>query len=83
MFVCICKGIRESDVRELVAGRCVDPDLVLEVLGLDDPGICGRCPREISAIIEQAGGRVADAESVAEPGLAVPAAGRIVTHAST
>jgi bacterioferritin-associated ferredoxin len=82
MFVCICKGIRESEVRQLVAGRCVEPELVLEVLGLDDPGVCGRCPREISAIIEQAGGRVADAEGNVEPGRVVPTAARKVTHAS-
>lgn len=56
MYVCICKGIRESDVRRLVAGRFVDPDLVIDVLNLDDPGNCGRCPREIEAIIRSAGG---------------------------
>ncbi len=56
VYVCICKGLRESDVRRMVAGRHVDPDLLVEVLNLDDPGNCGRCIRDIEAIIRDAGG---------------------------
>ncbi|MEX0784225.1 MAG: hypothetical protein WD557_16415 [Dehalococcoidia bacterium] len=56
MYACICKGVRQSEVRRLVAGRRIDPDLVIDVFNLDDPVNCGRCPREIEAIIRAAGG---------------------------
>ena len=56
MFVCLCKGVRQSDVRRVVAGRYVDPDLVIDVFNFDDPGNCGRCVREVDAIIRDAAG---------------------------
>jgi bacterioferritin-associated ferredoxin len=56
MYVCVCKGIRECDVRNLVAGRCVEPCAIVSALGWDDPRDCGRCRREVESIIEQAGG---------------------------
>lgn len=58
MFVCLCSGIRQSEVTGLVAGRVVDPQLIIEVLRLGEPGNCGRCVNRIETIIEEAGGRV-------------------------
>ncbi len=66
MYVCICKGVRESEVRRLVAGRRIDPDFVIDVFNLDDPRNCGRCPREIEAIIRDAGGVPAFSRELAQ-----------------
>jgi hypothetical protein len=45
----------------------MDPDLVIDVFNLDDPGNCGRCPREIEAIIRSAGGVPESPRELARP----------------
>ena len=47
MYVCICKGITEDELRAQLAARLGSADELIEVLGLDDPGLCGRCPASI------------------------------------
>ena len=47
MYLCLCKGVSERDVDRCVeAGHCT-ADALITALGLDDPGACGRCRREI------------------------------------
>lgn len=54
MYVCICNGVREETVREL--GRCGvhEPAKLASALGLDSPGCCGRCIRNIDRFVELA-----------------------------
>ena len=50
MYICLCKGISESQVRELgLAGIC-SPDALARALGLEEEGVCGRCLRNIEAL---------------------------------
>ena len=49
MYICLCKGISESQVRQLgLAGICF-PDALARALGLEEDGVCGRCLRNIEA----------------------------------
>ena len=51
MYICICKGIKESDVREL--GQAITcPKKLANSLGLDDKkNCCGRCIKNISKFV--------------------------------
>ena len=51
MYVCLCKGITESQVRELGrAGKCTADELAAE-LGILEKGCCGRCARNIEDFV--------------------------------
>lgn len=53
MYICICKGIKESDVRELGQAAITCPKQLVETLGLDDKkNCCGRCIKNISKFVE-------------------------------
>jgi bacterioferritin-associated ferredoxin len=50
VYICLCKGISESQVRQLgLAGIC-SPDALARALGLEEKGVCGRCLRNIEAL---------------------------------
>jgi bacterioferritin-associated ferredoxin len=50
MYICLCKGISESQVRQLgLVGIC-SPDALARALGLEEEGVCGRCLRNIEAL---------------------------------
>ena len=52
MYICICKGIKESDVRELGQAGITCPKKLAETLGLDDKkNCCGRCIKNISKFV--------------------------------
>jgi bacterioferritin-associated ferredoxin len=52
MYVCLCKGLTESDIRRACAGSgSTDPHALLESLGLDDEECCGRCPDRIDELV--------------------------------
>jgi bacterioferritin-associated ferredoxin len=51
VYICLCKGISESQVRELgLAGIC-SADALAATLGLEEDGVCGRCLRNIEALV--------------------------------
>lgn len=55
MYVCLCKGLTESDIRRIgqsipVSSECLQEQL-LERLGLDDEECCGRCTRNIHELV--------------------------------
>lgn len=59
MYVCLCKGLTESDVRrvtlsEQAAGR-LDEDRLAQALGIDDEECCGRCVKNICRLMTMAG----------------------------
>lgn len=54
MYVCLCKGITESDVREAGRAGLVMPCQLKERFGLKDSGCCGRCSKNIQEFVELA-----------------------------
>ncbi len=52
MFICICKGIKESDVRELGQAGVTCPIKLADALELNDKRqCCGRCIKKISKFV--------------------------------
>lgn len=51
MYICLCNGITESEVRE--AGRCglVTPCQLKAKFGLKKSGCCGRCAKNIQEFV--------------------------------
>jgi bacterioferritin-associated ferredoxin len=54
MYVCLCKGITESDVREAGRAGLVMACQLKAKFGLKDSGCCGRCSKNIQAFVELA-----------------------------
>ena len=52
MYVCICKGITESDVQELGQQGITSPKALASSLGIDDKdNCCGRCINKIQSFV--------------------------------
>lgn len=66
MYVCLCNGITESDVRQ--AGRCgvVTPCQLKAKFGLKKGGCCGRCAKNIHTFVDLAKEGQADACSITD-----------------
>ena len=54
MYVCLCKGITEADVREAGRAGVVMPCQLKARFGLKDAGCCGRCSKNIRGFVELA-----------------------------
>lgn len=55
MYICICKGIKESDVKKLGAAGITCPKKLASALELDDrKNCCGRCIKNIGKFVELA-----------------------------
>ena len=55
MFVCVCKGIKESDVRKLGCAGVTCPNALASSLGIDDEdNCCGRCMNNIADFVNLA-----------------------------
>ncbi len=55
MYICICKGIRESDVQELGKAGITCPKKLASALELNDKkNCCGRCIKNISKFVDLA-----------------------------
>jgi len=50
MYICLCKGVTESDVRTLGRAGVVSPEALAATLGIDREGCCGRCLQSIAEI---------------------------------
>ena len=51
MYICLCKGITESQVRQLGQAGICSPDALARTLGLEEDGVCGRCLRNMEALM--------------------------------
>ena len=51
MYICLCKGISESQIRELGRAGICSADALAATLGLEEEGVCGRCLRKIEALV--------------------------------
>ncbi len=52
MYLCLCKGITDSDVREAGQEGIVMPGQLKAKFGLKDTGCCGRCSKNIHEFVE-------------------------------
>ena len=51
MYVCLCKGLTESDVREAGRQGYLTTRQIIAEFGLRDTGCCGRCAKNISELV--------------------------------
>ncbi|MCP9440776.1 MAG: (2Fe-2S)-binding protein [Nitrospira sp.] len=58
MYLCLCKGITESDVREAGRAGCATASQLKAKFGLTDKDCCGRCAKHIHEFVELAAGEV-------------------------
>ena len=54
MYVCLCKGLKESDVREAGLSGCVTARQIIAEFGLRENGCCGRCAKNICELVSLA-----------------------------
>jgi len=54
MYVCLCKGITESDVRAAGRAGLVMACQLKSKFGLKESGCCGRCSKNIQEFVELA-----------------------------
>ena len=55
MYICICKGIKESDVRDLARAGITCPKKLTRSLELNDKeNCCGRCIKNICRFVDLA-----------------------------
>jgi bacterioferritin-associated ferredoxin len=51
VYICLCKGISESQVRELGQAGICSADALALALGLEEEDVCGRCMRNIDDLV--------------------------------
>ena len=51
MYVCLCKGLTESDVREAGRQGCLTTRQIVAEFGLREHGCCGRCAKNIHELV--------------------------------
>jgi len=51
MYVCLCKGLTESDVQQVARHGKVCPDTLKACFGLEDEDCCGRCAKNIHELV--------------------------------
>ena len=66
MYVCLCNGVKESDVREAGRAGCVTPCQLKSKLGFKQNGCCGRCAKNINELVKLAVQAASDSCTVQE-----------------
>jgi bacterioferritin-associated ferredoxin len=56
MYVCLCKGLTETDIRQMAPKRELCPDTFKACFGFDDEECCGRCAENVQELIAIAKG---------------------------
>jgi bacterioferritin-associated ferredoxin len=51
VYVCVCRGLTESEVRRVAATVEPTPAALISALGLDHEECCGRCASNIHTIM--------------------------------
>jgi bacterioferritin-associated ferredoxin len=70
MYVCICRGVTEAEVRQAGRAGVIRSEDLIALFGFADPACCGRCARRSAALVALAAeGRAGGA---AEPVEALP-----------
>ncbi len=52
MYVCLCRGITESRVKQMGREGIVCPKALVCALGIVEPGCCGRSLKTIEELVE-------------------------------
>jgi bacterioferritin-associated ferredoxin len=52
MYVCLCNGITDADVREAGRAGCVTPCQIKSRFRLKENGCCGRCARNVHELVQ-------------------------------
>jgi bacterioferritin-associated ferredoxin len=52
MYLCLCKGLTDSDVREAGQAGIVMPCQLKAKFGLKEAGCCGRCSKNIHEFVQ-------------------------------
>lgn len=52
MYVCLCKGITETQLFDILARHPGSPKGVIQAMGIDDE-CCGRCEAQLDEIVSQ------------------------------
>lgn len=67
MYVCLCKGLTESDVHRIAQAGMVTAETLVDSFGLDDEGCCGRCAKNIEELVSIAAGSSVCGATVRRP----------------
>ena len=51
MYVCLCKGLTETDVQQVMRGGQVCPETLKMCFGLEDDDCCCRCAKNIHELV--------------------------------
>ena len=51
MYLCLCKSVKEADVRQLAQVGITAPEALIAALGLRDAECCGRCADDMEDFI--------------------------------
>lgn len=51
MYVCLCKGLTEADVRRVAVNGVSCPNDLIAALRLDDDDCCGRCAKNVDDLM--------------------------------
>ena len=51
MYLCLCKGVTESDVKRQARSGTTTASELIATLGLEDDECCGRCVLEIDQFV--------------------------------
>lgn len=62
MYVCLCKGLKETDIRQASLSGLVNAESAIAAFGLDDEDCCGRCARNIHELVAIAAANATDGQ---------------------
>ena len=51
MFLCVCKGVRVSEAVDAARSGAKTAESLIERFGFEDDECCGRCARDIDALV--------------------------------
>lgn len=67
VYMCLCKGLTEQDVRRVARAGATTAATLIEQLGLDDECCCGRCLLDIEPFVALARREAAGGAPIAPP----------------
>jgi bacterioferritin-associated ferredoxin len=56
MYICLCKGITDKQVRKLGESGVTSPHALIQILGLESDECCGFCAHHIGRMVAIANG---------------------------
>lgn len=72
MYVCLCKGVRESDVKQAASCGKVRAEDLVEAFDLSAKDCCGRCARNINRLVTIAEAHVTEVQEMQQVRFGAP-----------